>query len=117
MVMLLVTRMIGLHYVRDVQRIGPWLIRMHIMILMTKLEHCQKCGKQIEFFEKGKKNVHDDKKSEMNKLESSRRSQGCDVYTHWYCDDCWGDMEDLLQDKGFLPPGFHGFDSGDEDNG
>jgi len=90
---------------------------MHIMILMTKLEHCQKCGKQIEFFEKGKKNVHDDKKSEMNQLESSRRSQGCDVYTHWYCDDCWGDMEDLLQDKGFLPPGFHGFDSGDEDNG
>jgi len=83
---------------------------------MTKLEHCQKCGKQIEYYEKDKNNVHDNKKSEMNRLEASRRSIGCTVYTYWYCDSCWYDMELLLQSKSFLPKGFHGFEKGDAED-
>lgn len=70
-----------------------------------RLEHCQKCSVQVEFFEKGNNRVHDDKKSQMNRLESARRSEGADVNTFWYCNDCWFKMEQVLQDKGYLPRG------------
>lgn len=74
-----------------------------------KLEHCFKCKKQIEFRDKKNPNVIDDKKSQMNKLETSRRSEGCDCFVFWYCDICWYKMGTLVQMKGYLPRGMDGF--------
>jgi len=68
-----------------------------------KLEHCQKCKKQIEFRDKKNPNHRDDIRSQMNKIETARRSRSASVYTFWYCDDCWSLLEILLNDKKYIP--------------
>jgi len=73
---------------------------------MTKLEHCQKCGKQIEYMDKKNSTHLDDKKSQMNQLQSQEHDTA-DVYTHYFCDECWSKLQWLLQEKGFLPRGIN----------
>lgn len=75
-----------------------------------KLQHCQKCGVQIEFMQKKNPRAHSDK-CQMNRLEAGRRSKSATVTEFYYCNDCFSEMESLLQEKGFLPPGIgDGFD-------
>jgi hypothetical protein len=75
-----------------------------------KLEHCFKCAKQIEFRDKKRPNVTDDKKSEMNRLETHPNYvQSASVYEFWYCNGCWFQMGNILQMKGYLPRGLDGF--------
>jgi len=81
---------------------------------LTKLEHCQKCGKQIEFRDKKNPRQLDDEKSQMNQLES-KEFDTASVFIHYFCNGCWSKLEYLLQEKGFLPRGINqGFNNLDD---
>jgi len=73
-----------------------------------KVEHCEKCGKQLpecticqkrDMFDKKPKPDHNwhynfDRKMEMKEDGEST--------THLYCAQCWFDLDWLLKQRGFL---------------
>jgi len=81
---------------------------------MTRLEHCQKCSKQIEYRDKKNPTHLDEKKSQMNQLQSQEHDTAS-VFTHLYCNECWSKLQFLLQEKGYLPSGIsQGFNNLDD---
>jgi len=78
-----------------------------------KREHCQKCEIQIEFLNKENPR-HYSKKNQLNQIETCE-AHSSNVYTNYYCNECWSKLEMLLQDKGYLPQGINSGFKGDND--
>lgn len=71
-----------------------------------KMEHCKKCGKQIEVL-KTKKEITNysrdrTKFKENNEVTFAPREKSASVHTEHYCNSCYYDILYLLADKGFI---------------
>lgn len=71
-----------------------------------KMEHCHKCKKQIEV-PKSRKEITNYSSSptkfkENNEVSFAPREKTASIHTNHYCNNCYYEILDLLQSKGFI---------------
>lgn len=69
-----------------------------------KMEHCQKCKKQIEVMNKKKSDYNRNETvfTENNEVSFGRREKTATINTICLCDSDYFDLLQLLADKGYI---------------